>query len=301
MRKTTLPIPGSRTVNAVAWDPKGARIAAVCADGSVWVWNVATQAVIFSHTFKGTCLLTVAWSPDGKSMAVGGTDNTIAILQASNGRVLLSHSFRKPIRKVAWSLLGTQFLVVSGEEVRILTEGRESAFILQHGSQVLDAAWRLDGTSIGTICTNGLIQICDTLSKRQLYQIEQVNQPCSIAWDPSGQFLAIGTRWGNVQLHDAYDGTFLRAAHLAQTEIGSLDWNTPCLVAALPTAPHVALWDGSSTGEVKTVDDLVELGARRKRNMEDTCASVACSPNGERLAAGKRGAVWIASLGEHMP
>ena len=68
MSTTILPIPGNRHVTALAWDPAGKRIAATCSDGSLWVWHVPSQKLLFSRTFKGTQLLTVAWDAAGKKL-----------------------------------------------------------------------------------------------------------------------------------------------------------------------------------------------------------------------------------------
>jgi WD40 repeat protein len=287
MPTTLLSLPGNRHVTSLAWDPTGLRIAATCSDGSLWVWHVSSQKLLFSRTFKGTQLLTVAWDPAGKKLAIGSSAG-LSVLQAWNGQVLLTHQFRKAVTKVSWSPLGSRFLTVSGNDVTVF---HESGFkrVETHPTRVIDAAWRWDGTCIGSICANGQVRVWDTNSKRMLYTLADIRDPQSLAWDRQDTSLAIGTKDGTIQLHDPDTGAVQRVEVLSRHAICTLTWGNPGIVAS--TDRETAVWDGSTHGKVSTMETIAP-----RRGSTTRAPSVHFAPDGEALATGRRGMVCISSV-----
>jgi WD40 repeat protein len=290
MSTTILPIPGatskSRHVTSLAWDPTGMRIAATCSDGSLWVWHVASQKLLFSRTFKGMQLLTVAWDPAGKKLALGSSAG-LSVLQAWNGRTLLIHPFRHAVTKVSWSPLGGRFFAVSGNDVTVFEPGFER--VEAHPTRVTDAAWRWDGTCIGSICANGMVKVWDTCSKRMLYSLSDIRDPQRLAWDRQDTCLAVGTGEGIIQLHDPDTGTIQCIEILSRHAISTLTWGKPGIVAA--TSREMAVWDGCARGKVATMETIAP-----RHGSAAHAPLVNFAPDGELLATGHRGMVCISSL-----
>lgn len=287
MSTTILPIPGNRHVTALAWDPAGKRIAATCSDGSLWIWHVPSQKLLFSRTFRGTQLLTVAWDTTGKKLALGSSAG-LSVLQAWSGQVLLTHQFRHAVTKVSWSPLGSRFFTVSGSDVTVFYEpGFER--VETHPARVIDAAWRWDGACIGSICANGMVTVWDTCSKRLLYQLSDVRDPQSLAWDRQDTSLAVATGEGTIQLRDPDTGAIQCMEVLSRHAISTLTWGKPGIVAA--TDRETALWDGSTRGLVATMETIAP-----RRGSTTRAPSVNFAPDGELLATGRRGMVCISSL-----
>ena len=289
MSRMILPLPGHRHVTSLAWDPTGTRLAATCSDGSLWVWHIPTQKTLFSRTFKGTHLLTVAWDTAGKKLAVGSSAG-LTVLQASNGQVLLAQQFREAVTKVAWSPLGNRFLTVSGSEVAIFFEPGYTC-VEVHPARVIDAAWRWDGTCIGSVCANGMVSVWDTCSKRMLYHLSDIREPQSLAWNRQDTSLAIGTKDGTIQLHDSQTGRMQCVEVLSRHAIRTMTWGKSGLVAA--TDRETAVWDGFAQGKVMTMETVTP-----QRGGDTHTPSVNFAPDGELLATGHRGMVSISSLEE---
>lgn len=274
-------------MTSLAWDPTGSRIAATCSDGSLWVWHVPSQKLLFSRTFKGTQLLTVAWDPTGKKLALGSSAG-LSVLQAWNGRLLLAHQFCNAVTKVSWSPLGSRFLTVSGSDVTVFFDSGYR-LIETHPTSVLDAAWRWDGVCIGSICANGLVKVWDTCSKRLRYCLSDVHDPQSLAWDRRDTSLAIGTKDGTIQLHDPDTGAVQHVEALSRRAISTLTWGKPGIVAS--TDQETAVWDGSTHGKVSTMDTIAP-----RRGSALRAPSVNFAPNGEILATGRRGMICLSSI-----
>jgi WD40 repeat protein len=115
--------PHPQSVNALAFDAKGERLATVCGDGRARVYDLVKGAVlkdIIAHTQKGeTEIYCVAWSPDGKQIVTGSRDHSLKI----------------------WD-------VASGKLVRELKAFKEKAFEKGHQEAVLSAVFSPDGKQI---------------------------------------------------------------------------------------------------------------------------------------------------------
>src|SRR6185312_10807692 len=67
-------------VDSVAFSPHGETLAAGSADGTVLLWNAATQNAIGSRLINGhSNINSVAFSPDSKTLAVASTDGSVRL------------------------------------------------------------------------------------------------------------------------------------------------------------------------------------------------------------------------------
>lgn len=69
----------------IAFSPNGRFLASSSSDGTVLVWNVGTQNVIYTLTGHSGPVQSIAFSSDGDLLASGSDDNTVRIWQMSDG------------------------------------------------------------------------------------------------------------------------------------------------------------------------------------------------------------------------
>ncbi len=69
-------------VVAVAWQPKGKRIASGGTDDTVQVWDAVNGGHVFTYLGHSDNVSTIAWSPDGKRIASGSRDRTVQVWKA---------------------------------------------------------------------------------------------------------------------------------------------------------------------------------------------------------------------------
>jgi WD40 repeat protein len=72
-------------VRAVAFDPAGERLAAGCEDGSVTVWDLATQKPTGQVRVPTGMVTGLAFSPDGKRLAACSADRTARVWDVESG------------------------------------------------------------------------------------------------------------------------------------------------------------------------------------------------------------------------
>ncbi|MGA2255993.1 MAG: protein kinase, partial [Thermoguttaceae bacterium] len=105
---------GSAIISA-AWSPDGTRLACVCNDGEIWIWNAATRQPILTLTpGKDYWLHELAWSPDGKRLACGNRFSVTVWDLATGKAAFTSGGFRKQVTSVAWSRDGKR--LAAGDE-----------------------------------------------------------------------------------------------------------------------------------------------------------------------------------------
>src|SRR5438034_8841116 len=100
------------TTFAFALSPDEHTLASGSMDGSVKLWDIASEALLWSgwHTQGTTCL---AFSPDGRLLASGGLDATVRLWEASLGTPVADIPHPGPVFSLAWSPDGS--LLASGD------------------------------------------------------------------------------------------------------------------------------------------------------------------------------------------
>jgi WD40 repeat protein len=107
----------TRTVNCLAFDPAGARLAAAGADRAVFVWDVRTGALLVNHPEHADEIGAVNFSPDGKRLLTVDTQGGIAGWRADTGEPLFYRFLRQlleaGIHCTAVSPTGQEVLIAS--------------------------------------------------------------------------------------------------------------------------------------------------------------------------------------------
>ena len=182
-----------RSVNGIAWNPEGSRIATFSHyDHTVRLWQTdGTPGPVLKHC---DAVRMIAWSPDGRFLAAanGNDNNPIVHLWTADGkpyRVLSGHS--KGVNCVAWSASSKQ--LVSGSEDKSLrvwdTDGNTVREINDHDATVSLVALSRTGI-IATADGTGSLYFYS--GKSSLPREHLKVHPRSMAWHPDGSQLAVG-------------------------------------------------------------------------------------------------------------
>lgn len=107
----------SKSTTRVTFDHTGGFVASGAADGSAWIWNVATGS---SQRLPvgGRKVAAVAFSPTSPILATGGDDGQVRIWNSQNGDLLREINFteRGAVESLSFSPDGTKLVAGSNDE-----------------------------------------------------------------------------------------------------------------------------------------------------------------------------------------
>lgn len=176
---------------ALAWSARGNRLAAADLNGTIQVWDPATDrvATLVGHT---DWVNAMGWSPDGRRLAVASEDGTVAIWKVKAERRVISFKGHKDyVRAVAWSPDGAQLATASDDKTLRLwdpTTGRCTATLEGHTDEVTGVAWSRDGAYLASMDASGLLIIWDSTDRQASSLVLQPSE--CLAW--SAATIAVG-------------------------------------------------------------------------------------------------------------
>ena len=95
-----------KQVDSVAFSADGKTLASGSADGTIRLWNTATQQMIGTPLNNGAAVDSVAFSPDGKTLASGSDDGTIRLWNTATQQIGTPLNNGAAVNSVAFSADG---------------------------------------------------------------------------------------------------------------------------------------------------------------------------------------------------
>ncbi|MGO9915767.1 MAG: WD40 repeat domain-containing serine/threonine protein kinase [Isosphaeraceae bacterium] len=91
--------------HAVAWSPRGDRLASGNSQGEIIVWEARTGRELVRAYGHSANIRSIAWGPDGQRLATGSEDRAVKIWDAETGSELLTlrHDEDEIVYSVSWS------------------------------------------------------------------------------------------------------------------------------------------------------------------------------------------------------
>ncbi len=271
------------TTFAFALSPDEHTLASGSMDGSVKLWDVESEALLWSgwHTQGTTCL---AFSPDGRLLASGGLDATVRLWEASLGTPVEDIPHPGPVFSASWSPDGR--LLASGDvagTTRLWEIGHsEPATCVQtlsgHTNLVRNLAFAPDGSILVSASWDSTVKLWQLASGRCLETlVGHTERVEALAWSPDGGTLASGGRDTTIRLWDGKLGT-LRAVLQGHSAI-------VFGLAFTPDSSH--LLSGSDDGTLRLWEVERALCERVMQGSVASLYDLDWSPDGTQLASSR--------------
>nr|WP_123969963.1 WD40 repeat domain-containing protein [Streptomyces sp. TLI_185] len=241
-------------VEALAWSPRGDRIATGAEDGTARIWTVGTRS---------TELLQIAEHPgpvlgfditaDGGHLAGGAIDHSVRIWRTDDGekvRTLTGHT--AGMRAVRWAPDGRRLASSADDNtVRIwqplTSDEHRTVFTGQETVEAL--AWSPDGTRLAVAGRDHRATVLDPANGTVLGQYADHSQwICALAWSPDGTMLATGSDDHTAQIWDLAAQRLLHRLTGHQSWVDAVAWSRDGTRLATSSGDWtVRVWD-TATG-----------------------------------------------------
>jgi WD40 repeat protein len=277
----------SGAVWSVAFAADGKSIAMGVEDGSVRIWDIASQSVTATLSAHRANIWSMRYSPDGTMLATAGDDGFIKLWQLPETEPIESFESTNSVRGVAFAK-DSHTLFTCGKEggVRCWKMGFKKAAIekTQHGA-VLAIALSPDNETVATAGSDKIVRLwnANTLSTKLL--LEGHTGPIyGLAYSPDGTRLASSGWDKSVRIWNTASGQPVQTWTAHSGDVWS--------VAYSPDGTKLAT--GGSEGAVKIWDVTTGKLISTFLGHENAVHTVAFNRDGTDVASGGRdGAVRI--------
>jgi WD40 repeat protein len=231
---------------------------------------------------------------DERVLATAGEDGRVVLWDSATGeqQALLAEE-GSWVEQLTWTPDG-KVLAAAARKTISLWRGEESLGIWYDGRrQVLAMDWAPDSRRLATASNKGLylwrLDTAASGSAEPMQLLSFPGAPVSVAWQPKGQALAVGTQDGFLQVwRQAAGGNGPRSSGKASQltmrgypgKVSCLAWHPTRPLIATAGGPDVVLWNLPATGKGAKGQPL--------RHHQKTVTALAWSPDGRLLAAGDR-------------
>jgi WD40 repeat protein len=301
---------GSEVVGEAIFAAGGRTLIAGDESGSVFIIDIATGRPIRPPLSVGdTAGGSMDLSPDGRLLAAGSSAGSVLVWDVKtgerygapltadaspvfdvefspDGRMLVSSHLRSA---VVWNMSGEQAI---GEPVDGLRDLTTDVSFSPDGRRLV--AGRFDGTTV----------VYDTATRRQALRIDGRSAVTTVAFQPGGNVIAVGTIEGKVRLFDAESGTALGSPlDGGRSAVWQLAFSPDGRLLAVAEDPNGV--DGWYTQQRQGKVQVWEVDSRRRTGRAivpgaGSVVSVAFNHDGTLLATGSyRGQLDLWDVATH--
>lgn len=308
MLKHTVQYALGEHVLALAWSPQGAALAAIGADGGVFLLDTLAAAANWRQIGRHAGgALSVAWSSDGAQLASCGQDGVVRMFDLAGSQTAALAQDERWVGQVCFSPDG-RWLAAAGRRVRLW---QASTLTLMHeypaGAATVEAlcfspdsshlaAAGYGGVRLLTFEQDAGKQITEAKPKKQLTRLLQTSRQgvthapfserllawsgacLAAAWRPKGDVIAVGGQDASLQFWRLPRGAQSCMSGL-ESKVRALAWNRSGRWLANTGGAVLTLWDFKNgpegTGPLLLYGHLARVQAIAWQRSGDLLASIA--------------------------
>ncbi|KIJ11247.1 hypothetical protein PAXINDRAFT_84802 [Paxillus involutus ATCC 200175] len=208
-------------VASLSFSPDDKTFASASSDGTCRVWNSETGELLFDFDDHQNAVWIVAYSPSGVKIASGSDDHTIHIRNTRTGERLTQPLLHADcVRSIVWSPDSRQ-LISACDDGQICfwsaPTGTQLGSPLQaHLGEITSNCMAISpsGSLLASASSDHTARLWNTVTRQPFGRVLQHNDRVyTVAFSPSGQFVATGGREGIIFLWDiSQEGVIATAA-----------------------------------------------------------------------------------------
>lgn len=217
----------SKSVRKISWAYDEKNLVSVSWDGSIIVWNLATQDVLVKCTGKGSTRA-VDWSDNGKQLVSDTSNNEVCIWNAKTGKPV--HTLKGNstfVKAVAWSPNGLFIASGSSDGTICIWESQKYSKIFLtnlNRFEIYSLVWSPNSRFLA-VCGYGThIFVLDPTTGKILinfdFSSERLSYSWRLAWSSDTQFL-ISSHPGDVFKLWEIRGSLVEENHLSTAEVST--------------------------------------------------------------------------------
>jgi WD40 repeat protein len=268
------------TPRSVAYGPDGRLLASISPNGTVKVWDTATDQEHFAFRGHKGGANAVTWCPNGRLLASAGEDRTVKVWDLATGQETLTlRGHTAAVWCVAFSSDGRLLASAgSAQSVKVwsVAAWRETLTLSADTNQVWCVAFSPDSRHLASAGEKGTVQVWDVNTGHETLTLRGHTAAVrSVAFSPDGRRLASASKDRTVKIWDTATGHETLTFRLHTDYVSGVAFSPDGrYIASASKDWTVKIWDTATGQEVFTLNE--QRGA---------VWCVAFSPDGQRIAS----------------
>ena len=280
-------LPTASSVYSMSFSPNGAIFATGAADGTIQLWDLATQEIIATLSGHNFGVTSVSFSLDGSTLASGDWDETVKLWDVETGHnvaTLAEGPYGGVLQRIPVLFSPDGAILAAGFNngtVKLWEVATQTQIVTLEGHRlgVLSLSFSPDGAILATGSEDGTARLWDLATLAPITMLSgttgHMSSVRSVSFSPDGTTLASGDWHGSIKLWDL----------ATETNIATFVGHVSSVYSVTFSPDGATLVSGSEDGTIRLWD--VETGNANTLYGHASWGNTASfSPDGATLASG---------------